>query len=100
MEAILFTALVRSDGAKEGLSKDVDFPCTPFVGMEIDDTAFENVRKITQVIFDMPGKAIWVVVEPHIVSEVSGKRLISEDDFEEMMGRYKACGWKSGSKEK
>ena len=71
------------------MRKIVDFPFLPSIGMELEDGAWNEPRKITNVCINTEGRPTYV--------SLGIENTVSQEPVEQVVEMYKAHGWKEPS---
>jgi hypothetical protein len=70
------------------LRKECQSDVTPFIGMEIEDSAWFGPRRVNSVVLNLEKNYCLVTLED--------KKLEKADDLEKVRKKFKKHGWKQG----
>ena len=91
MKTIFDITVVKPKGGGKTMRKILDLPFTPFVGMEIEDSAWKDPREVKAVCLsiDEYGQYLYVRLGLHKAQDSA--------HMEQLVEMYEAHGWKAPS---
>lgn len=91
METTFNVAITKPGGGIRFAKKKVDITFAPFVGMDVECSAWKSSRKIVAVTLSLEPETD----EPSLFIELQRDNAKNEQDQEELMKMYKAHGWET-----